>query len=253
MDNPMTPENGNPYAVIDQAFFADGYRLAAGNLGGKLNGNLLIKHLKTHYRLIDSLLDAFRNRVTASGSQIDCRRGCSWCCYQQVLVNPAEMLLITDYIGRNFNDKMKKAILQRAIEKDEKVKSLPAEEALQQKIPCPLLLDGTCSIYPVRPMACRIYLSSSLDSCLREFHHPEKPDTYPRLFDFPLHAGRMMNSGMIHYLSERGVTVYENRLEKILRLLLEKPEKTDNWLTGTEDFSEGREQVEAIVRLRENP
>ncbi|PSK84473.1 YkgJ family cysteine cluster protein [Prolixibacter denitrificans] len=247
----MTRENHDPYAEIDQAFFADGYRLAASNLEDNLTRDSLLAHLKTQYSVIDSLLEAFQHRVESSGSHIDCRRGCSWCCHQQVLVMPAEMLLIADYIRTNFDDEAKESILSRAIEKDEKVQSLTAERALQVKIPCPLLQDGSCSVYAVRPMACRIYLSSDLNSCLQEFHQPEKPDVYPQLFDFPLHAGRMMNSGLIHYLKEKGISVHENRLEKILRLLLENPDKGSNWLSGSDDFGEGHEQVEEIVRLRE--
>jgi Fe-S-cluster containining protein len=249
----MTRENHDPYAEIDQAFFADGYRLASDNLDGKPTRDLLLKHLKAQYTLIDGLLDAFQQRVIASGGHIDCRRGCSWCCHQPVLVMPAEMVLITAYIRENFDEVTTASILHRATEKDEKVRTLPAEKALQVKMACPLLQDGSCRIYPARPMACRIYLSSNLDSCLREFHHPEKEGVYPELFDFPLHAGRMMNSGLVHYLKEKGMKVYENRLEKILREMLEEPEKENRWLSGAEEFSDGHRQVEEIVRRREKP
>ncbi|GET32861.1 hypothetical protein PbJCM13498_17240 [Prolixibacter bellariivorans] len=249
----MTEKTNDPYAEIDKAFFADGYRLAASNLDDKLAKNSLLMHLNTQYSVIDSLLDAFQHKVVASGARIDCRLGCSWCCHQQVLVMPAEMLLIVDFIEKNFDKETKGAILRRAVDKDENVKKLSPEKVLLAKIPCPLLRDGSCSVYQVRPMACRIYLSSNVDSCFQEFHHPEKPDIFPELFDFPLHAGRMLNGGLIHYLKEKGISIYENRLEKILRLLLTEPDKGTKWLMGEEDFSDGYEQVEDIVRLREKP
>jgi hypothetical protein len=249
----MIEKTNDPYAEIDKAFFADGYRLAKSNLDDKLSKNSLLTHLNTQYSVIDSLLEAFQHRVVSSGARIDCRRGCSWCCHQQVLVMPAEMLLIADYIEKNFDKETKEAVLHRAVDKNEKVKELSAEKVLQSKIPCPLLSDGSCSVYPVRPMACRIYLSSNVDSCLREFNDPEKPNIFPELFDFPLHAGRMMNGGLIHYLKEKGISVYENRLERILSLLLIEPDRAEKWLVGEEDFSDGYEQVEDIVRLREKP
>lgn len=247
----MTGKMENPYAEIDEAFFADGYRLAQEDLSEELNKASLLKHLENQYGIMDSLLEAFQHRVTTRGTGIDCRRGCSWCCHQQVLVMPAEMLLVADYIEKNFDNETRAIILQKTVDKDEKVKLLAPEKVLQAKIPCPLLRDGACSVYPVRPMACRIYLSANVDSCLEEFHHPEKPDVYPMLFDFPLHAGRMMNSGMIHFLKEKGVSVYENRLETILRKVLTEPEQGEKWLLGEEDFSEGSELVEEIVKLRE--
>ena len=247
----MKRETNDQYAEIDQAFFADGYRLAESSLHDKLNNETLLNHLKAQYDIIDSLLESFQHRVIANGVGIDCRKGCAWCCHQQVLVMPGEMLLIADYIENNFDSGTKKVVLQRAVEKDEKVKDLDAGRALQAKIPCPLLQDGSCSVYPVRPMACRIYLSSNLDSCLQEFHHPDDPNAYPELFDFPLHVGRMMNSGLIYYLKEKGIIVYENRLEKLLRMILEEPERGEKWLSGADDLSEGYEQVEDIVKLRE--
>jgi hypothetical protein len=39
----------------------------------------------------------------------------------------------------------------------------------------------------------------------------------------------MTNDGLVHYLEEKGIAVYENRLEKILRLLLAEPDKGTKW------------------------
>ncbi len=97
---------------------------------------------------------------------------------------------------------------------------LSDEEILKYKAPCPLLKDGACSAYAARPMACRIYLSTKLETCLEFYSHPENETNYPALIDFPLRAGRMLNEGFRAALKEYGVETAEFRIEEGLRIVL---------------------------------
>ncbi len=54
-------------------------------------------------------------------------------------------------------------------------------------------------------MACRIYLSYSEKACRREL---------PELFEFPLHAGRMLNEGFVAWLKQNGMQSTELPLEQ---------------------------------------
>jgi hypothetical protein len=69
-------------------------------------------------------------------------------------------------------------------------------------------------------MACRIYLSTRLETCLEFYHHPENEQNYPALIDFPLKAGRMMNEGFMAALKENGIETAEFRLEEGLKIVL---------------------------------
>jgi len=69
-------------------------------------------------------------------------------------------------------------------------------------------------------MACRIYLSTKLESCIKFYHHPENETDYPALIDFPLRAGRMMNEGFSAALKEFGIEAAEYKLEEGLRIVL---------------------------------
>jgi len=73
-----------------------------------------------------------------------------------------------------------------------------------------------CSIYDVRPMACRIYLSTNLDSCRRFYQQPEDESNYPALLDFPMRAGRMMNEGFKSALKTKGITARELRIDQLV-------------------------------------
>jgi hypothetical protein len=73
--------------------------------------------------------------------------------------------------------------------------------------------------YPARPMACRIYLSMSVDSCRLYYEEPDKDENYARLFEFPLQAGRMMNEGFTHALKTAGRNSAEFRIEEGLTII----------------------------------
>jgi len=69
-------------------------------------------------------------------------------------------------------------------------------------------------------MACRIYLSTKLETCLEFCHHTDNETNYPALMDFPLRAGRMMNEGFSAALKAIGIETAEFKLEDGLRIVL---------------------------------
>lgn len=80
-----------------------------------------------------------------------CRKGCSHCCNIAVLMSDVEAQRIGEVIGR----------------KPVKTGAFPADvPALQDKyfgVPCTFLKGGRCSIYAVRPLACRVHFNMADD------------------------------------------------------------------------------------------
>ena len=74
----------------------------------------------------------------------------------------------------SFSRQEQKNVYQLALEKNEKTSKLTEKEVLNYKQPCPLLKDGSCTVYPARPLACRIYLSMKVDSCYQFYMHPNR-------------------------------------------------------------------------------
>ena len=112
-------------------------------------------------------------------------------------------------------------IIARTKAKYEKTSVMDDAEILSFKAPCPLLKKGSCSSYAFRPMACRIYLSTKLETCLEFYRHPENESNYPALIDFPMRAGQMINEGFCTALKEMGVETTEFRLEEGLHILFQ--------------------------------
>ncbi len=224
------------YNRIDRIFFADGYRLAENIIKEQPDTENLDELSHGLYHSVDSLIDTLSARVCRDGQPLHCGKGCHWCCSKAVFTNPWEVIHLGRYISRNFSEERIQGILSLLKTKHEVTSQTGLKEMLSLVHFCPLLEEKVCTVYSARPMACRIYLSTDVDSCIREFNNPENPDIFASLIDFPLHAGRMINEGAASWLRERGFHIPEMTLESGLLIVLEQPERITDWLRGDEAF-----------------
>jgi len=140
------------------------------------------------YAAVLDLFESFQKKIiAASAYRVTCKKHCPLCCYHWVAdVYSFEAAIIADHINRHLPHKIPglcaamredAALLQTLDELlDERVlkdaaphtlESLDRDDMLlegfyQLRRPCPLLDErGACSIYPLRPMSCRSYISFS--------------------------------------------------------------------------------------------
>jgi Fe-S-cluster containining protein len=201
---------------ILKAFYHDGYQLgmkAAENGSPAQNSYAALKEM---YAAIDDLNRSLFDFSRQQGQPIHCKKGCSWCCHQPIFALGYELDYFKKYIQQNFSEQEQKAVKQRAKEKNDKLKDLKNDALLNSKYPCPLLKDGTCMVYEARPVACRIYLSTDVESCLKFYNRPEDKSSFPALLDFPMRAGRMINEGFRAAIKSTGIKVEEFRIEEKL-------------------------------------
>lgn len=96
------------------------------------------------YEIMDQGVKKDIKKYESLGNKLACRRGCSSCCksHREIPVYPIEIVGIYWYVIEKvkepLRDKLKKSLI------------LHKKEA-----PCPFLIDDICSIYPMRPLACR--------------------------------------------------------------------------------------------------
>jgi Fe-S-cluster containining protein len=89
-----------------------------------------------------------------------CRKACAFCCYQQVLMTNGEALLIKEYLRKNPDTylNMERMKLHKSWQKNDKGSAW--DHSVYSEKACPFLQpDNLCSIYPVRPLACRNHRS----------------------------------------------------------------------------------------------
>lgn len=200
--------------ALEKQFHSDGYRLGMQAAAEGLTGEAVQNAVRQLHLAVDAMIDSFTAFAMRHDQPPACSKGCHWCCHQPVFAMGYELDLLNDFISRNFDDDSLNRVARLAREKREKLSALKGEDLLYAKAPCPLLSEGVCTAYEARPVACRIYLSSNLPSCLTFFHEPEKETSIPALLHLPMRLGRMMNEGFKAALRAGGVNVPEYRIEE---------------------------------------
>ncbi|HEX8710363.1 MAG TPA: YkgJ family cysteine cluster protein [Terracidiphilus sp.] len=139
--------------------------------------------------ILQNLENAIVSRVgeeaAAAGRPISCRAGCGACCRQMVPVSIFEAEALTAWLATLPEDRLASlrerfhralsalrdagvldSILDGTWVLDEERSTQLAIDYFHAGVPCPFLEDESCSIHPIRPLACREYLvTSSPDLC----------------------------------------------------------------------------------------
>ncbi len=115
---------------------------------------------------------------------IACSPGCHFCCFLMVAVSELEAQGIAQYIFQTMGLGGAMLLLAATQARAAMVKDCPrdGEAYLEQELPCLLLREGQCSVYPVRPMACVGYHSLSRADC--EAGHHKAVDSIPYIGEY---------------------------------------------------------------------
>lgn len=100
------------------------------------------------YLIVDQGITLSITREQEKGRKIACSIGCSVCCrfQEHIPVYPLELVGITWYAIEKVRGE-KREVLKKEL------------RAYESKGPCPFVIDNVCSIYPLRPMACRQFIA----------------------------------------------------------------------------------------------
>ncbi|HKJ40463.1 MAG TPA: YkgJ family cysteine cluster protein [Sunxiuqinia sp.] len=198
----------------EKLFFNDGYQIGREAVSNGFGNQKIMDAIANMYESMDQLIDSLFELAKKQGISIQCKKGCCWCCHQPVFANSHEIQYLSNFIKTNFSKMAIENIRRKAIEKNQQTSKLRQEILLKNKGACPLLKNGTCTAYSARPMACRIYLSTKVKTCIEFYQNPDNENSFPALLDFPLQAGRLMNEGFVAALLESGIESEEFRLEE---------------------------------------
>ncbi len=127
----------------------------------------------------DKSYDSLEKKLTSTGKTISCIKECTHCCFHYVAVPLAHGIVIVDYLYNakgllnqfihNYNKWRPKgydiSISNDQIRTQAFSSSMPIHDIievtrplsmryLEMGIPCPFLVNNTCSIYAVRPLPC---------------------------------------------------------------------------------------------------
>jgi Fe-S-cluster containining protein len=170
---------------------------------------------------IDSLL------AQAPEGALACRAGCNHCCHQSVGVTPPEVLTIFTHLSDHRSEPELLALTERVLAADRATRGLSSEQRQSPSLPCPMLEEGRCSIYAVRPLSCRGVNSIDEQACVSKLYDEKKREAYRRgelpghFYLEPVRAFHAMSAGLQLSLAEHfGLDMRPLDLNASLALLL---------------------------------
>jgi hypothetical protein len=95
---------------------------------------------------------------------VACKRGCSHCCHSWVSAPAPEVL----YIAKRLRAGMPQR--ERVADASAATRNQDVIARKRNPVACPMLKEDSCSLYELRPMACRFAASADAAICLRVFH-----------------------------------------------------------------------------------
>jgi Fe-S-cluster containining protein len=164
-----------------------------------------------------------------------CKEGCTWCCYKLVGAAAPEVFRIVQYLQEQLPSDEFASARDRILQRDEQRKAMNDDRWSAARLPCALLVNDRCSVYPVRPLTCRGFNSSDARKCERWVKtrgQVEVPTYEPqhRLATFVL-------DGLRAGLSECKLPDELLELTAALRIALTVPNALQHWLAGESIFA----------------
>jgi hypothetical protein len=164
---------------------------------------------------------------------IACGRGCAFCCMNTwIEVSAPEVFFTVKNIPPERLEGVKQAVLHACSQ----IEGKSLTERVQLGVPCPLLVESACSIYPVRPVACRVAVSADAEVCRRSFMElsgekiPVPAPWGPLRQGYRVALeGAFLNAGLDWKMTE---------WNSALRAALEDPGGEAAWLNGERMFAE---------------
>jgi hypothetical protein len=190
---------------------------------------------KSAFQWADYCLDLLET-ASPLPQPLACQPGCDLCCYNQVELTTPEALRLGSFLAARFPPDSLRLLLERVAGSRDRQAGKTKEQlaALRAEFPCPLLADGRCSVYEVRPLMCRAMHSLDVAACRQEFAHPG-------LSVVPFYAHRhiipvSLSQGLVDACLALGYQPGPVELLWGIQTYFSHPESAQKWLAGEKVF-----------------
>jgi len=189
----------------------------------------------------DTTMEAFATSVAgleklaAPEKPLACRKGCDHCCHLTVLADAATVIRIADYVHETFDPAQRTLLDMRLIAYEDRAEKMTQAERSRTRIACPLLVDGSCSVHPVRPLICRSFNSYDAESCRTHLAVGRSSADIPS-WNIPWLVGLALDAGLKEALVESGYRDGDLELGLALKAALDRPNTAERWLAGDRIF-----------------
>lgn len=178
------------------------------------------------------------------GQHPACHSGCAHCCYQAVGVSVPEVLAIHEHLLATRSSAELELLTQKLRKLDDVTRGMTPAARFSPELPCPFLEQQRCTIYEVRPLACRGTNSLDAAACEQNLHDAGTRARFLSgalsvpCFLEPIRAFHAVAAGVQLALGElHGLEVAPLDLTAAMRVLFDDPAAvTEAWLDGQAPF-----------------
>jgi Fe-S-cluster containining protein len=173
------------------------------------------------------------DELAATAPKLGCKDGCAYCCYQSVEVTIPEAILVAASLA-DPADPRRDTVIDTA----RALKGLSEEARRRTGKPCPLLVDGRCSVYDDRPLMCRGLFAAVSAHC-RAAHIAAitgGPDAPIEIFPLAQYFVLGDQAGLRGILKDMRLQYDLVELSQAVAAFLEDPGLIDRWLAGETVF-----------------
>ena len=189
-----------------------------------------------------TMSEAFESAITGLETPsppekpLACKKGCDHCCHLTVMADGVTVLRIADYVRETFGRAERTLLDMRLIVYEDKVEKMTQSQRSMARLPCPLLVDGACTVHPVRPLVCRSFNSYDAESCKRQIHGGGSTSEIPS-WNVPWLVGLALDAGIKDALLESSYAEGDIELGLGLKAALDHPNSSERWLAGDRIFA----------------
>jgi hypothetical protein len=168
-----------------------------------------------------------------NGAKPSCEIGCHWCCYMRVKATPLEILCLFDFLRSYLKPTELSELRQRLAATEQVARGMDSYQRVCAGIICPLLINGKCLAYPVRPIGCRVYHSLNLSDCEVPFVDKDRSVT---IRNDIAGLGMGIFAGLTEGLRTVGAQTRLLELVAGLWMVVDEPGLVARWLAGEPAF-----------------
>jgi len=173
-----------------------------------------------------------------------CRAGCPHCCYQpEITVTAIEVFRVADFIFSHFTDDEVEHLLETLPPKATTAQATLESSTWSLKA-CPLLRDGSCSVYAARPLLCHGGNSYDASDCERARTNNHRVAS---IWNYGLQerAGYLTQAALRQGITDAGRQSDLLDLAPALAIALREPNPEQRWLDGEPVFANARARLES--------
>ena len=168
------------------------------------------------------------------GLEYGCRKGCSFCCTALVTISAPEIFRVAHWLRENAVAGPARLRLADIMLEAARRDGLPRTDRIRERAPCPMLVEGACGVYEVRPISCRAVYSLSSEAC--RVAMTDDSAAVPLVVP-TMRKGDMVRTLLLAAVSAAGLSWRGVEYTSGIKVAIDDPGAETRWLAGEDVFA----------------